>query len=266
MSPPPFSSRRIGRGQRAGAPHRRDEAGNVLIIILGAIVLLGLLTAAVQYTSQPEGAGVEGEQLVLAATRVSQYASELEHGVDLVIRNGYSESDVRFANPENTDYGDLSADADPTNQVFHKSGGAASWRAPPAGVNDGSAWEFYGGTDLPNAGSSRAELIAVLPNVTQQFCNRINEQNGLDTATQPEDDGTSSPAGANAGDCLYQKDTGRFDDGQQFYATANTADAATFVDRQTAAQTTKPVLEGCVLCERNDGGSNLHYFHVLLAR
>ena len=86
-----------------------------------------------------------------------------------IFQNDFSENDIRFSHPDaHTDYG-LITDT-PARQVFSREGGGASYRAAPSGINDGSAWEFYGGTHMPDVGSDRAELIAVLPNLTQEFC------------------------------------------------------------------------------------------------
>lgn len=229
-----------------------SERGNILFMILGAIILLGLLTVALRQTAQPGGGGVDSEKTLLQATQIRGYGAELEHAVQLVLRNGISESDIRFSHPDaNAEYGDITIE--PTRQIFDPKGGAAEYRRPPEGVNDGSPWEFYGGTHLPAAGSQRADLIAVLPHVTQAFCDRINAMNDL--TGQPADDGPLTAAGVSPGDCLEIGPLGRFDDGQQFYDPPNATDEASFSH--------KPALEGCVQCA-TDGAR--HFYHVILPR
>lgn len=233
----------------------------MLFIILIAVALIGTLTAAIQYSSRPEGANIDKERLVIRISEAQRYASELERAVLFIMQSGKSEADIRFAHPDApSDYGDLSADADPSDQVFHKDGGGAAYRAPPEEINDGSAWEFYGGTHLPGVGSDRAELVAVLPNVTPQFCDRINEMNGQ-TAT-PTDTGGGSAAGANPGDCLNLGDDGRFGATQTFYATANTVNEATFAQDSVTSEA-KTALQACVVCSLD---SQRHFYHVLMAR
>lgn len=234
------------RKKSAPSPHKncRSESGNILFVILLAVVLIGLLTAAIQSTNQ--GGNIDKESLLLRATEVQRYASEMERGVVFILNNGVSENDIRFAYPDaNSDYGDLSADTDPSNQLFHRDGGGVTYRAPPDDINDGSKWEFYGQTALPEVGSDEAELIAVLPNVTQAFCEQINKSIGYDAGTQPEDTATCLNGGASA----------RFDDGTQFASSPNTVDETTF--------SLKPAKQGCVKCTA-DG--TYHYFDVLLAR
>lgn len=219
------------------------ESGNVLLIILLAVVLIGALTVAIQGTGQQTG-NIDQESLILKVTEVQRYGSELARGVSFIIRNGHSEADIRFAHPNaHADYGDLSADADKSDQLFDREGGGALHRAPPSDINDGSAWEFYGHTALPEVGSDAAELIAVLPNITPGFCGKVNEILGYDPATQPDDTGT----------CIYGGASARFDAATQYDLTPNTVVTGTF--------TATPSMQGCVQC-----GTDYHYFYVLMAR
>ena len=241
--------------------NRDAERGNMLFMILIAVVLIGLLTAAIQSTSRPENANIDAETLAIRASEVQRYASELERAVQFIMQNGVSESDIRFAHPDApSEYGDLSADTDKADQVFAVEGGGAAYRDPPSGINDGSNWEFYGGTDLPGLGTSGAELVAVLPNVTDAFCEKINDLNNQ--SGTPTDTGGSLASGASAGNCVNLGDAGRFDDGRQFYPTANTVDETTFSqDPNTSAA--RPAPQACVACAADSAN---HFYHVLMVR
>lgn len=230
-------------------------------MILIAVVLIGLLTAVIFSTSNTENATIDDETLTIRASEVQRYAAEIERAVMYIASNGKSEADIRFAHPDApSDYGDLSADADKSDQVFHGNGGGAQYKTPPDGINDGSSWEFYGGTALPGVGSAKADLIAVLPNVTTQFCARINKLAGQ--SGTPADTGGALASGASAGNCLNMGSAGRFGSTYTFYATPNTTDTTTFEqDPETSGP--RPALEGCVRCSA-DGKD--HFFHVLMAR
>lgn len=240
---------------------RVAERGNILFMILIAIALIGLLTVAIQGSGSSRNSNIDNETLIIRATEVQRYASELERAVMFVLQNGVSESDIRFAHPNNnSDYGDLSADTDKSDQVFDRAGGGALYRDPPADINDGSAWEFYGGTHLPSVGSDKADLVAVLPNVTDQFCTKINALNGQ-TGT-PADTGSGAASGADPGDCVFLDAAGRFDGSQQFYSTPNTVDETTFAQDATTSAA-KPAPQACVVCARDSAN---HFYHVILAR
>ena len=86
----------------------RNQSGNILFIILLAVVLTGVLTAAIQSTSRPDGASIDPEQLAIRASEVQRYASELERAVNYILQDGKSESDIRFAHYDaHADYGDI---------------------------------------------------------------------------------------------------------------------------------------------------------------
>lgn len=252
--------------------HRDHERGNVLFMILIAVALIGLLTAAVSRTNRPDGASIDREALVLRVGEVQRYASELERAVNFIMQNGFSERDLRFAHYDaHADYGDFAADTDKRDQIFAREGGGANYRTPPNGVNDGSAWEFYGGTHVPGMGrSDRAELVAVLPHVTAEFCDRINDLNSQSGTML--DDGNVTASGANAGECVNVGAIGRFDNGQQFYTTINTMNetAASF-EHDAATSAARPAAQGCVTCSMDTNAANgttdeRHFYHVLMTR
>lgn len=221
----------------------KKQDGNVLIIILIAMALIAALTVAIQGSSQ-NNAHIDKETLILRASEIRQYASELERGVAYIMQNSVSESDIRFAHPlADIEYGDLNADTDKSDQMFAREGGGAQYKAPPSDINNGEAWEFYGHTSLPDAGSSAADLVAVLPNVTEAFCAIVNSASGY--SGQPQDSGT----------CIHGGAAQRFDDGTQFSGSPNTTTEASF--------SIKPAKEGCIECTSDN---SFHFFHVLMSR
>ena len=227
------------------------ESGNVMIMVLIAIVLIGALTMVIQQGSDNQNSDISDETLAIRASEVQRYASELERAVLYVMQNNTGESDIRFAIPTDTanatGYGDLSADSDPTDQIFHPDGGAANYRKPSEDILAGASnWEFYGGTQIPQVGSDRADLIAVLPDVTKQFCDKINDLNGQ----------TSSQPVASSG-CIEEGSSGRFGAGSPANgfddASPNTLDESSF--------TKLPALQACVECS-----GAYHFYHVLYSR
>lgn len=228
---------------------RSSESGNIVLLILIAVVLIGLVTAAMRSNGFGD-ATIDPEQLTVNATRVKQYASELENAAVIILTNGASEEDIRFSHPDApADYGN-DYNVTPAAQVFSPKGGGAEYRSPPPGVqNTAAPWEFFGHTAIPGAGGDRAELVAVLPDVTQAFCDKINAMNGQTTAT-PTDSGAAQTG------CVYGGDALRFDGGVLYDdAATNTADEASF--------TVVPAMEACVSCAA-DG--KLHFYHVLHVR
>lgn len=219
------------------------ERGNVLIFILLAIALGGIVTAVIMQGTQNVNQDIDSETLSVQISSVQQYATELQNGVRLAMQNGISEDDLRFAHPDAPPAYGLITD-NPEAQIFERFGGGVSYRLPPEDIQETPGpWEFYGGTALPNVGTDRAELIAVLPNVTEDFCEAMNRRLGY----------TGQPSDTAA--CLFSAATGRYGDGTPpFFANSpNTVDAGSFSQ--------SPALSACVMC-----GVNYHYYHVLMVR
>ncbi len=211
------------------------------------IILLGALTVALRNTNSGQD-NIDTEDYVLKANQVQKYGADISYAINNLLGNGLSEADIRFAHPDApTDYGIITTT--PTHQVFAPTGGKVTYATPPDGVNDGSPWEFFATTDIPEVGSDKAELIAVLPNVTEGFCSVINGKLGFTKGTQPTDHASGTTP-----DCVMgasaQRFTGSFSD-----VSPNVLDETTF--------SRLPSLQGCVRC-RSD--SAYHYYYVLLAR
>ncbi len=225
-----------------------QQQGNILVYILLGIVLLGALTIALRNTGNSGSSDIDKEQMLLKAGQVQKDANELAAAVNDLLSNGVSEADIRFAHDDAAiEYGNI--DDDPKNQIFGKQGGKATYKKPPAGVNDGSPWEFFGTSQIVQVGSDRAELIAVLPNVTEGFCKAMNSQLGFDAATRPTDiNSGSSP------DCVMGTSSDRFD-GEFNDVSPNLLDETSF--------SKLPALQACVYCLSS---STYNYYYVLMVR
>jgi len=221
----------------------KNQSGNILIYILGAIFLMGLLIVALKGSFQ-EGSGIDPEKTAMLVGQVQRYGAELERGVAYVLRNGYSETDIRFAHPNAPSYG-LITDI-PARQVFSPEGGGVEWRAPPVGIlqNPGSNYTISSGSEIDGVGStcgtSRCnDLVMYLLNPTKDFCLAVNNANGItnpsgDTPIEPDSFTWNIP----------------FDGTYILYGTVNTT------GNYTAGKT-----EGCVKYT-----TLYYYYRVLLAR
>jgi hypothetical protein len=224
----------------------RGAGGNIFVMIFVAILLIGLLTVALRGFGGKES--ITDEDLLIEASNAARYGAELASAVDFVLKSGASENDLRFAPPSGgpAEYGAITTT--PTAQIFSRSGGNAEYRRAPSRIMAGGSniWEFYGTTAIPEVGSDRPELIAVLPDVTQKFCEKVNQSLGL--TGQPDD----SITGTNP-DCLYGGATYRFGNSAQFSSAANVLDSSSYSKR--------PMTQGCVTCS-----GVYHYYYVLMSR
>lgn len=233
---------------------RQNEAGNILVYILGAIFLLGLLVVVVKGSSTP-GAGIDQEQLLIRIAEVQEYGNELEQAVAWVLRNGHSEADIRFAHPDaDSAYGDITDT--PTRQIFHRDGGGATYREQPSGIQTtATPWVFNGSNVVGTIGSGsgaqdkKTDLIAILSNVSESFCLNINQKNDALTSS-----------GANPQDCGAIEITNKFDGNFSF--NNEIFDGSGCGGAELLAQE----LEGCIEGGGTPPAGTYHYYRVLLPR
>lgn len=163
---------------------RQDEKGNVLFLILIAVALFAALSYAVTQSTRSGSGSTEKETNLLNSATLTQYPTALRTAVVRMILNGKDIDDLGF-NPPSA-FGALS---DPTNAVFHPSGGGAVYQESPNDAmasNTASAWYYNGNFEVPEVGASGAggnELMAILPGVSQGICRKVNEELGVTAGT-----------------------------------------------------------------------------------
>lgn len=167
-----------------------QQSGNMFVYILGAIFLLGILLVITKGSFQ-EGTGIDSEKIVLQVNEVKRYAAELERGVSYVMRNGYSETDIRFAHSNSGSTYGVGINDVPGRQIFNRAGGGVEWRGPPSGAQTAASdWVFNARNSVNKVGSGVdsgscpsadecVELLAILPNVTKPFCLSVNLSNQI---------------------------------------------------------------------------------------
>lgn len=170
----------------------KNQQGNVLVIILIAVILLAALSFAVSKGGQG-GAGKsllsEGDAKI-ATTQILKYAASVENTIKkLQLVNNCSEAQINFdANGlpwhDNTD-----APADKSCDVFAVEGGGLT-----APLQEPIAGGFSGAIGIEGFGTDKAELIYrkhLGNNLT--LCNAINKELGITYSTsQPPADRTTN--------------------------------------------------------------------------
>lgn len=222
------------------------ESGNILLYILGAIFLLGLLVVIIKGSIMP-GTGIDQETLMLRASEVQNYGSELERAVAYILANNHSGTDIRFAHPDAAlAYGLITND--PTRQVFSSQGGAAIYREPPSDIlTTPGSWIFTGNNSLAVGCITQncTDLIALLMNVTKDFCLKINELNNI-----------NNPSGS------PPQDVGSF----EYLSLFTGAFTSMGKISDTDGINTQNTKEGCVEGDVDPPAGTYHYYRVLLER
>ena len=229
-------------------PVFHPERGNMLIYILGAIFLMGILLVVIRGSGQ-QGNNIDEEALMIRVSEVQRYGADLENAVRMIMQNGYSEADLRFAATNAASAYGLITD-DPGRQVFSSEGGAARYRDPPAGIQSTvTPWVFTASDEVSGVGTTCGsadclDIIAVLPNVTQAFCYAMNERLGVNnpSGVPPRDSGSANISTVFAGSFTYSQVIG---------------DAANDLRGKT---------EACFEGGGSPATGTYHYYRVLLSR
>lgn len=174
------------------AVSRRGEEGNVLFLILIAVVLFAALSYAVTRSSHSNSGGVENEKGKILAAQIIQYPAGLRVSIVRMIVGGINPEGLRFDLPSG-----FSGIADVRPLVFHPQGGGATY---VEGVSDTmesgvkGPWYFNAGFEIEdiglNAGGSDSgnDIVAFLPGVLKSICASINHGLGIDGIPQVNSD------------------------------------------------------------------------------
>lgn len=165
---------------------KKRQRGNVLFIILIAVVLFAALGFAVSNILQSgDPTTIANEQSRVFAGEILDYGRNMRQAVQSIrISNGCRDTEISFENPIETGY------VNGTNtecQVFHPDGGGMSWVSPANGVNDGGEWVINGRGNVGDVGSTDPDLGLYLVGLNQNICRQINRLVDIDGI--PEDNG-----------------------------------------------------------------------------
>ncbi|MCF8495547.1 MAG: hypothetical protein K9G62_02640 [Alphaproteobacteria bacterium] len=183
-------------------PLPNPQSGNVFLFILIGVVLFAALGITVSRGLRSNTTTeMSNREALLAAADILDYAQRLSRAVERLRRKNVSENDISFDNPAVPGYAHTPAQPD-AHQVFLVAGGAMGWQAPAPRVNDGSPWFFTGSTCIAGVGTGAAgcstdsisneELLAILFNLKQNVCEKINDKLGISGIPTDSGDGFSS--------------------------------------------------------------------------
>lgn len=183
---------------------RLKQSGNILFLILLAVVLFAALSYAVTSSMRGGGNDSSDETAELAASQITQYGALVKAAIDrLRLTNNCRDTQISFQRDWNndgvisnnaSDAYNSSSPSDKSCHVFDAAGGAVPYQAASSTMLDpdlastGPAsyghWETFGlaqiigiGTDCTS--SDCADLILVLRSLKSSVCQKINDGNGI---------------------------------------------------------------------------------------
>lgn len=187
----------------------KRQRGNILFLILLAVVLFAALSYAVTSSTRGGGNNASKESATATASELYQYLVLMDNTLDrLRLVNGCTESQFDFSNTVWL-YGPSGARADtPVFPVNHNSAAPGDGRCKlfsymPAQISDAAIVETAAGSwarsmhpwiisySIPGIGTSAYDLVIAYPTPAPEVCKAFNRLAGINLST----DGAALPIG-----------------------------------------------------------------------
>jgi hypothetical protein len=239
---------------------RSKESGNVRLLVLIAVALFAALAYAVMQSSLSESDEAMNAENLISTTEVTQFPAGVRKGiVRMMAERHIPVAQLEFNPPP--EFSSLTADKSGkyTGGVFHADGGGVVYQQPAGNVMaNGSAgtWYFNADFSIPNIGN---EMIAFLPGLKKQACQKINNQRGIVSNPVPVVPGPAKN---------YEKTQGPAFPGDNTLELFSAAQGKPLVSAAAANRTPVSVLSGQPFgCFATDDTPPVYvYYHSLVER
>lgn len=148
------------------------QRGSSLFIILVAVALF----AALSYALSQQGDGVRSlsnEKIRLLASDVIDMGNGLADATSRLRLHGVAETAISFENSIIGGYANADCTAG-TCKVFDFDGGGKDWETPTIEINGAVDMGISGDLAIKNIGTASADLVAIIPDLSDDICTRIN--------------------------------------------------------------------------------------------
>lgn len=244
---------------------RQSEKGNILFLILLAVILFAALSYAVTQSLRGGGTDASNERNLVKGAQITQYPVGVRAAILRMIIDGDSVTLLNFDAP--SVFANVGYDAtDQSRGVFHPNGGGAVFSLVPsealATASSTTRWIFTRNFGIPNigvAGSTSTDtgkdLVAMVNCMDGALCSKINSEIGLNGTL-----GSSAAATTqNVPEITSVTLTGNISQLVEEYTYSQTA-TANFVDG------TNTISNQPYACVQNGDGGSYVYYHVLVER
>lgn len=184
-----------------------EEGGNILFLILLAVVLFAALSYAVTSSLRGGGSDASKESAQVQAATIIQYAAQLEQSIqrlrlikncaDTQISFQYDQNGDGVINASDTNYKNDLAPSDYRCHLFHPNGAGVAQIVPPAAFANSQLFLFTAGDFVRNIGTSCSavnctELVIQLNEIRDDLCQAINKKVTGTITIPTEEDGSIS--------------------------------------------------------------------------
>ncbi len=154
-------------------------------MILICIVLFAALSYALSQ-QRNDGKALSSEKIRLVSAEVIDMGNSLSEATARLRLRRIAEDHISFQNDHVAGYTNPVCTSDEC-KIFAYDGGGKEWETPSSDTNQSTDWGFTGDLAIQDIGTSQADLVGILPGVSEAVCNQINRMIGLygNTGTPP---------------------------------------------------------------------------------
>lgn len=157
--------------------YHSSQSGSSLVIILVAVALFAALSYAISQQSN-SSASLSNEKIRLIASDIIDMGNKLSDATARLRLRQISNTSISFENAVVAGYTNAACTTD-LCKIFTFDGGGKDWETPTSDVNGGVDWGYTGNIAIRNIGLGDADLVAILPELSLDICNRINTLIGI---------------------------------------------------------------------------------------
>lgn len=163
---------------------KKHESGNVLFLVLIAVIMFAALSYAVTKTTRG-GGSIEREEKTLKASRLALMGTVVQSAVTRMTVTGVQPASVDLHTGDN-----VTVCAAGSNCVFAPEGGGATVPNPMVELFSGAPvvtyYEVADGWTVSGIGTASADIIMTMSSLTSAGCTEINR--GLKLTVPPPED------------------------------------------------------------------------------
>ncbi len=151
------------------------------------ILIAIALFVALSYALSQGGGGnnVTKEKTRLAASNVIDLGTGLAEAATRLRLHNVADTKISFENSVVAGYTNAACSTG-SCKVFDFNGGGKDWETPSTDINNGTDIGITGSLAIKNMGSSNADLVMLMPNISSSICSTINILLGIhDSSTTP---------------------------------------------------------------------------------
>lgn len=155
------------------------------------MALFAALSYAVTQSSRSGSGDASSEKSLVSSGELTQYPAGVRTAmVRMMVSTSINANQMEFNVPSSFGAGKAIDDTivplgvDVKQAVFHPSGGGATYQLAGAELmanNSPGVWYFNQNWAIPGIASSKNDLVAYLPGVSQSVCTKVDEQLGIAT-------------------------------------------------------------------------------------